>query len=420
MFKRTDLTWMLIAAFALESLFVTYFLKAPSFDPLISVIYFLSGIAIAVMFLYFPSPGPGIFRKRLFPGTVIYFKALLMFVFGFLIYHYSKELMTDNPIDYRTADMLPLIKTMNQRFLSGHWKQVYDKVPEIWNGSSPVYLPAMWLPYSPATGLGIDLRWTTALCLFLAFAIPVFLLSFRDAFSFLILAISAMLLWWLLSEDESHGFISMSEEGVVVLFYVILVIALISENIYLIAPAACLCLFSRYALIGWIPAFFIFLLLSKKKRSAFVFSAISLFFLFFMFIIPFGWPAFLRLVQLPGYYIDFSQRVWRDSPQVFTDSIGLAKFFMPGKIHLLHILLVGSSFILPASFMMVCNYYKERKKLSNISLATLKISLVIFYNLIDVPYLYLFYTSSLVSLTAIVFLLNGDKKIKGLKTSMGS
>ena len=47
---------------------------------------------------------------------------------------------------------------------------------------------------------------------------------------------------------------------------------------------------------------------------------------------------------------------------------------------------------------MAFTIYAVRRGRNNVPLAALKLSLVIFYCFIDVPYLYLFYTSSLVSL----------------------
>jgi hypothetical protein len=310
--------------------------------------------------------------------------------------------MNTNPMDYHNADMLPVIKTMNQRFLNGQWKHVYDNIPEIWNGSQPIYLPAMWLPFAPAVALNIDVRWLTVACLITVFGISVLLISFKQKLSFIILLISAMLLWWLLSEDDTHGFISFSEEGFVILYYFLLVLALISENIFLISTATCLCLLSRYALIGWAPAFLIYLLLNRKNRQAIIFSSIGLLSFLFLFVIPFGWNAFLQLIKLPSQYVDFSKRVWQDAPETFTDYIGFAKFFGVDKMNMLHSLLICFSFTVPTAFIWLCHFLKKKMNLSNIPLAALKISIVIFYNFIDVPYLYLFFTSSFVSLAMIL------------------
>jgi hypothetical protein len=47
----------------------------------------------------------------------------------------------------------------------------------------------------------------------------------------------------------------------------------------------------------------------------------------------------------------------------------------------------------------------------HLPIATLKITLVIFYTLVDVPYLYLFYTGSFLSLFLVTNLLVGEKPI---------
>ncbi len=60
----------------------------------------------------------------------------------FLAYITSRYWFFRIPIDPDYADMLPVIKVMNERFLSGHWKQVYDPIAEIWNGTSQfIFLP---------------------------------------------------------------------------------------------------------------------------------------------------------------------------------------------------------------------------------------------------------------------------------------
>ena len=409
MFKQANISGLLIAAFALETFCVSYGLNLKNMIPLLSVLYLLSGMGFSVLILFMPAKPLKIIYKNNIPS--IYVRIFSLTLLSILIYFFSKSILEENPIDYHHADMLPVIETMNKRFLAGHWRHVYDPIAEIWNGSMPIYLPAMWLPYLPAVGLGIDLRWTTVCCLFFVFALPIFFLPLRKIQSYFILAIAASLLLWLFLEDDTHSFISMSEEGVVIFYYALLVMALFTENIYFISFATILCLLSRYALVGWLPAYFIFLLLSKNKNKALVFAVLGILSCFLFFILPFGFSTFSRLLHLPSQYVGFANRVWMDSPEVFTESMGLAKFFVPNHGSLLHGLLIGASFIFPTAFICFCLYHKNKISFSYIPVAALKFSLVIFYNLIDVPYLYLFYTSSFVSLLSIVFLLGKNKTV---------
>ena len=123
-------------------------------------------------------------------------------------------------------------------------------------------------------------------------------------------------------------------------------------------------------------------------------------------LLPFGWTVFQRLFFLPGEYIDFAKRVWNDAPQIFSQTLGFAKFFGKEGIHLQHRLLIISALVFPSVVMVVVLYlYKKCSgclTLSNLPIAILKIALVIFYCMIDVPYLYLFYTSLFFSFIMVV------------------
>ena len=110
---------------------------------------------------------------------------------------------------------------------------------------------------------------------------------------------------------------------------------------------------------------------------------------------------------LPGDYIAFAGRVWKDSPDVFTAAPAFAWFFGPHRIALLHGLLLTLSFSVPLIFTWMGRRWQRNV---NLPLAALKISLVVFYCFIDVPYLYLFYTSSFVSLIIVALSLRESEE----------
>jgi hypothetical protein len=103
---------------------------------------------------------------------------------------------------------------------------------------------------------------------------------------------------------------------------------------------------------------------------------------------------------LPSQYVEFSSRVWKDAPDVFSQGLGFAKFFGPQRILLQHKLLVFLSILTPSFFMLGLIYLRKKYALKRTAmlLSSLKFSLVIFYTFIDVPYMYLFYTSSFLSM----------------------
>jgi len=407
MLQPKHLSALLVAAFALETFSITYGFKIEGYEGWFSVLYLIAGLALGVLMVLFPQVNIRLFSTGQVPRPMKWVQTGLFIIAGVVIFWQSKILMASMPIHINYADMLPVIKIMDQRFIDGHWRHIYDTIPEIWGGIKPIYLPGIWTPFVPAVAAGIDMRWTTVACL--VFVFGVYLLSFyaprQKVLSFITLAIASMLLWWLLTEDDEHGLITRTEEGTVIVYYVLVVLALLSEHIITAGVAVALCMLSRYSLVGWVPAFLLFLVLSGQMKKAFAFSATGLACLVILFILPFGWELIHELSQLPGKYVPFAARVWNDSPEVFSSGAGMARFFGPNRIALQHTLLITLSFTVPLVFMLVCHFVNKKRPLANIPLAALKVCMVVFYNLVDVPYLYLFYTSSFISLIIVAFFL---------------
>ena len=397
----------LVFAFLLETICVTYALKLTSLTGITSILFSLCGVVIALCFLVIPEPtvvNNLAAAKKFFP-----YRLLLTIIALITISAAAFKWMEDAPLNYHEGDMLPIIKIMCQRFLSGNWRHVYDLIPEIWGGIQPIYLPAMWLPFSLPVFLGIDIRWMTVLVLFIVASIFIWRIQLQHEKSAYLFFAAFLLIWWLLSA-ENAGLVPYTEEGVVIGFYSLLAITLTKKNAWLIGFATALCMLSRYAIIGWLPAMIIYFTINKNYKKLLQFCSIGLICFALLVLSPFGWQTFLKLAAIPSEYIGFTARVWHDAPVVFKESLGWAKFFGPKNIALQHYLLVGMSLFFPMLFMLVALSLQKKLSLTNhhLPFATLKITLVIFYTLVDVPYLYLFYTGSFVSLFLVTYLLAGD------------
>ena len=160
-------------------------------------------------------------------------------------------------------------------------------------------------------------------------------------------------------------------------------------------------------MIGWVIPYLLFLILQKDyKKGIALCSTIILFFLLF-FLIPFGTAPVKQLFHLPSTYVSFASRVWTGTPEVFWLNLGFAKFFGPHRTVILHETLLLCSFVVPVLFMLIC-LLQKKLRLHNINLAFFKLSLIVFYHFIDVPYGYLFYTSSFVSLVMVGFVFSKD------------
>ncbi|HEY4110515.1 hypothetical protein [Puia sp.] len=403
----------LLLLFSVETLSATWFLKIPGWAPFFSLLYLSSGIAIAFGLTRCPQLRLPASVKKAWTLPVNHYRLIIVGLMALATWSWCCYWFDEMPIDITNADMLPIIKVMGERFIAGQHSHVYDIIPWIWNGTQPIYLPAMWLPYVPAIFLGLDMRWVAVAALLFSFAVFIFLYRAttfsagalaekrpRGYTPFFLGVIAFLLFWWLVA-DNTAGIVSVSEEGMVIGYYVLLVLALLSGRPWLTGIAISLCMLSRYALVGWIPAYLLFLALEKKWRNLSIITLTGILCFVLLFLLPVGLDTFVRLAKLPGDYVAFASRVWKDSPDVFTTAPGLAWFFGPKKVGLLHSLLISLSFIAPMLFILA----GWRLRAKNLPLAALKLGLVIFFAFIDVPYLYLFYTSSFVSLIALTLLL---------------
>ncbi|HLX92873.1 MAG TPA: hypothetical protein VKR32_14405, partial [Puia sp.] len=157
--------WAFLIACAMETLSASWLLISGIPPVIVSILHVLSGLIIAALFLFIPlaqSSAPAMLRDG---HMQVAMKWMMLIVTAIIFFVASKSIFAENPVDYRNADMIPVIRTMNERVLHGNLGQVYSGIPEIWNGSQPIYLPFMWLPFLPAVFMHIDPRWTTVVAL---------------------------------------------------------------------------------------------------------------------------------------------------------------------------------------------------------------------------------------------------------------
>lgn len=396
--------WLLLFL-VLETLSVTYLLRLPAFITITTLLYAFSGIAISFLLLFLPEKRLEL--KSLSSPTKRGFSYQIIFLFlgGLFIYQSTQYWINQAPLSYKDADMIPIMQVMAQRFLEGDWRLVYSPIQEIWNGIQPVYLPAMWMPFLVSEKFSFDPRWITSFAVFLSFFL--FILLWRAHWKMrsgaILLFVSGVLCLWLYT-DTKHNFIRLSEEGIVVFYYSLLILMLLTENFLLIGFITALCTLSRYILVGWLPVILLYLfIIRNQKRDTLHFLMSFSITILFLVILPFGYTPLQISFFQPEQYIEHASRIWKESPEYFTQSMGFAKFFGPGMLEVQHRILTIVSFLVPLTAIFLIIYYTKQTeiKLNNIGIATLKLTVVIVYTFIDVPYQYLFFTSSFISLIAI-------------------
>ena len=390
----------------LQVLCATYFLYIPNFYAINSFLFLTSGIAITICLV---GISPIKARRAEVLNRQFMFKLLFIIVMLPISYQLARRIMDQTPLQIEYADMLPIIKTMCSRFLNGEWKQVYQPIPQIWNGAQPIYLPALWLPFASSLIFHFDLRWVTVCGIWLSVLLCLFPTWKKGWRRFLLAASLLTLLTWL-HFDRSNNVIRLTEEGVVFFYYALLAVAIIVYNPWLMGTAIALCLLSRYSVIGWIPFAVLFLLLTKQYGFLLKTSSATLSVMLLILILPFGIHPLLFHLHFQQDYILQATKVWRENPEFFYHSLGMAKFFGANHTTFLHSTLIIGTFLLPLAFLFAT--LKKILTQPNILLAGFQLSVTFFYNFIDVSYLYLFYTPVFVSLVIAAWAFSSQREKK--------
>lgn len=396
--RRTAVLLVLLSL--AQALSATVFLRINGFGFINSLLFFAAGIASSFLLVKLPPLSPMPLPRIWGSPSTFPTKLLVAAVLLVVLCVGSQSILRGSPLSVEQADMLPVIDVMGRRFLTGRWQDVYQPIPEIWNGMQPIYLPALWMSFLPAVLFHFDLRWITVAGISASVLLCLLPLSFEKKhrlFSALLTIGVFLVVFWLLY-DETNNVIRLTEEGVVFFYYGLLVYALASGKAPLLGVASALCLLSRPALAGWVPCLALVWLVRREYvglAKAFVAGA---FVVLLLVIVPFGWKPLQLFLSLPEKYIAHAQAVWETYPDHFYKSLGMAKFF--GKDHtvLLHRCLVIGSFLMPVLFTGTFLLKKRGVPANNLLPASFVLTLTVFYNFLDVSYLYLYYTPVFVSL----------------------
>ncbi len=363
----------------------------------ISIIYPISGLFLVFILIYSLSR----LKTRDLAEKLQSKFQLPLWIFlsliALLIQHYVEIRLEDIPIDYKHADMLPVIKVMSLRFLSG--SDVYAIIPEIWGGMQPIYLPGMWMPYILPLLFKIDMRWVSVLWMFggtllLYYGVP------RKELRFISVCLLSITLIWLWISILSPGtyLITHSEEGIVIGYYLVLFYAILNKKWALTGIAIGLCLLSRYALLTWAISFVIGLMIYANRKYALRVFTFSLCTIIFLMLVTRAYEHLDIFIGLPDQYLHSVMSNPDKYLPVINESLGIAKFVDIDHFPILHLIFKIIIIIIPALGFLVYKFLKKTIRFELYALCLLKITLIAFYNLILLPYPYLFYTSTFLSL----------------------
>ncbi len=335
-----------------------------------------------------------------------------------------RTIIRDNPIDFYDpvgSDVLPQIGILVDRFLSGDFPYRLINEWTLQHDLYPTYLPLTWMPFVIPDVLGLDYRWLAFAVLILAIWYYSYqLISWNTNWIVMVIFLVLPFLYlYAFLEDDNTGSFRFTVEPMIAGYYLFLATAIFSKSNWVRGMALLLCLLSRYALVLWIPLFFLVLLFKEKKSNLFkIIGWISLGVLVF-YVIPFlskDPTIFLRGFEYhtEAALITFTPYHWQaegEIPVLLTQGYGFAIYIdaiidgtRADKSNALRLLHFASLCLMV--FVSLITFFKIKNRIDYriFLLGTLKIYLVLFYNFIQIPYNYLYFPLVFVSLIMFVLL----------------
>ena len=362
---------------------------------LASIIYLILGLAIGCLMMSAKKKE----QIQTTNSSSLLWRNVILLTGILMLGAYAKDLFMEIPLDYKTADMLPIMQIMNERFLTG--ADPYEIIPEIWRGMQPIYLPGLWLSYLPAIAFDFDMRWVSVAGLCISSAVIYSnRQSTRQFISPLTILPLILLLVLIISVDST--LLTMTQESIIVLWYICMIWSLLNNRPYLFGLFAALSLLSRYTIAPWLLMIGILLIITKRisffKRTV----LIGITTLIILILISGAYQYSDVFLGLSDSYLNDIQSNQAKYQGLITHGLGIAKFFPYDQLNHLHSLMQYVAIITPIGLSAVYLSRRERYFFDYFALGSLKICLVLFYNMIIMPYSYLFYPSTFLSLLILV------------------
>ncbi|MCH2043413.1 MAG: hypothetical protein MK212_04680 [Saprospiraceae bacterium] len=370
-----------------------------------SWVYVIGGFLVGVLpLIKLPSlPAASYLTPRQLQPYTVPIKLLIWGVFIVLGVQACNQIFPNYELHYRWADMLPVIRIMSERFLEG--EEVYAYIPDIWDGMEPVYLPTMWLPFVPSVAWDFDMRWTTFFFIvaggMMVSVHPAWSTFKKHSFWSILAFIPLGCLFFIdifAVGDHLRGLtMGLSEEGVVFGFHLLLVFALVYRKMWLLAVALSCCVLSRYVIVIWATMYMVHLFLSAERKKALQIIGVGAVLCTFLMWITGAFDQLDVFIGLQGEYVDLLEKKRWDYSKLINRALGFGKFFAYEDLTIMHQLFLACTFAVPFVCLLLVRLLRKWVNMGFFALCSLKITLVFFYNLLIIPYEYLFYTSTFIS-----------------------
>lgn len=157
------------------------------------------------------------------------------------------------PPDYN-SDVLIVMEELANRFFKGEFPYSPILCKNEYYVNAP-YLPAFWLPMLGSLWAGIDERWSGYIVWGIVMAIFGWLFSKHTTnkwLNFFCIGLFSSIIWIYYLKDGSFS-LSSTYESVIIAYYLLLLIGIYYDSLWITTLALLLCLLSRYNLLFWLP-----------------------------------------------------------------------------------------------------------------------------------------------------------------------
>lgn len=354
----------------------------------------------------------------------------LNYLFGFLVlvslgllWREFNSGLVNYPINPKFSDVIPTMDYMISEFIAG--RSPYSVNKGFGYPIASLYFPFVWMPLIIPKLLHIDLRYILMIVVGIFFAISIAYKTFRNSFFFLALILINLLIISIIRYNTIDFYSSM--EWLIMFYYCLLCLTFFSNVPFIVSLGIILCLLSRYSFLFWLPIYALIYIRQYGKRKAITVVKIT-FALFAIFFLPYLFiehPIQINLVfkgyasAAIGEWYGQSWQAANELPyQLFGNGKGIAGFwyylshgeieqkvFIYQKLHIV----INALF----SLFLFAIVYKRRENASHYPMfltATLSACISIFFQFIQVPYNYLFFTIYGINSMGLIMLLYSKTK----------
>ncbi|MEM6800675.1 MAG: hypothetical protein AAF696_04680 [Bacteroidota bacterium] len=429
---KAEIHWSILAVVcALEFGLISWWRPGKEADANLiqSSLLFLSGMGVgiwAVRRSFLASRNTIKGRQKFIPLSMLWFifPVLSLIILLPLLF----PLFEKYAVSPQHSDIIPQIEVMARRFLNGEFP--YAPIHDFGYELRSPYMPFHWGPFIVPESLGFDERWWVLSLWLVVYGIFTYfcIRRVKSIFPrFILIVLPGLFVYSLLRTN--FVIFTHTVEVLILAYYVLLLIALFSENIWFIGTALICCLLSRYSLLFWAPLPFFILLVQKDYRKLGKLLALVVGGILLLYVIPFLSKDWTMPIQGLEHHAIVSLKNWtfepwfgpNGKPGALYRGTGLAAFFFeywPGdaktQMSVVQNIQLFASALLLALFSLI--YYRNHQRIQNTFylMGSLKVMLVFFYSFLALPIDYYFIVPVFISLGILLY---QGSQIKKEKTS---